>query len=49
MIHLEASPKDSGQRLDHYLHDRLPEYSRARLQAWIKAGRVKVNDVLPKV
>jgi len=48
MIHLETSAVDSGKRLDHFLHDRLPEYSRARLQEWIKAGRVKVNAVLPK-
>jgi 23S rRNA pseudouridine1911/1915/1917 synthase len=43
MIHLETSSDDSGKRLDLYLHERLPEYSRARLQEWIKAGRVQVN------
>jgi 23S rRNA pseudouridine1911/1915/1917 synthase len=43
MIHLESSANDSGKRLDHYLHEHLPDYSRARLQEWIKAGRVEVN------
>jgi 23S rRNA pseudouridine1911/1915/1917 synthase len=33
----------AGKRLDHYLQDRLPAYSRARLQAWIKEGRVLVE------
>src|SRR3984893_8254526 len=44
MIHLETSADDFDQRLDLYLHRRLPEYSRARLQEWIKAGRVRVNN-----
>jgi 23S rRNA pseudouridine1911/1915/1917 synthase len=48
MIHLETSALDAGKRLDLYLHDRLPEYSRARLQEWIKAGRVKVDGELQK-
>jgi 23S rRNA pseudouridine1911/1915/1917 synthase len=48
MIHLETSAASSGKRLDLYLHERLPEYSRARLQEWIKGGRVKVDDVLQK-
>ena len=30
-------------RLDHFLQARLGEYSRARLQAWIKEGRVLVD------
>jgi 23S rRNA pseudouridine1911/1915/1917 synthase len=32
-----------GQRLDHYLQHQFPQYSRSRLQEWIKAGRVLVN------
>jgi 23S rRNA pseudouridine1911/1915/1917 synthase len=32
-----------GQRLDLFLHDRLPEFSRARIQEWIKSGRVRVD------
>jgi len=34
---------DAGQRLDHWLHLRLPETSRSRLQDWIKGGNVTVN------
>jgi 23S rRNA pseudouridine1911/1915/1917 synthase len=40
---LSAEPRDAGRRLDQWLHDRLPEYSRSRIQDWIKAGRVRVN------
>ena len=43
-----ASPRDTGKRLDHYLQERLPQYSRSRLQSWIKDGRVLVNDVPTK-
>jgi 23S rRNA pseudouridine1911/1915/1917 synthase len=42
-LRLSASASDAGQRLDHFLHEHLPGYSRARLQEWIKAGRVLVN------
>ena len=48
MIHLRASAADASQRLDSYLHERLPEFSRARLQEWIKAGRVRVNGAPAK-
>ena len=34
---------DAGNRLDHFLQDRLPDYSRSRIQGWIKQGRVLVN------
>lgn len=34
---------DAGQRLDHFLTARLPEFSRARLQSWVEDGRVRVN------
>ena len=33
-------PTDAGKRLDAFLHERLPEYSRSRLQSWIKDERV---------
>ena len=33
----------SGQRLDLFLQQRLPAYSRSRLQSWIQAGRVLVD------
>jgi 23S rRNA pseudouridine1911/1915/1917 synthase len=37
-----ADSPDAG-RLDQWLHQRLPEYSRSRIQDWIKSGRVRVN------
>ncbi len=40
---LTATPTDSGKRLDSFIHERLPEYSRSRLQTWIKQDRVQVN------
>ena len=30
---------DPGTRLDHVLHAHLPQYSRARLQQWIRNGQ----------
>lgn len=44
-MRLVAGPSDAGQRLDRFLHQRLPEFSRSRLQAWIKAGQVLVDGV----
>jgi len=41
LIPTEAN--DAGRRLDHVLHDRLPQFSRSRLQEWIKGGLVRVN------
>ena len=34
---------EAGRRLDHFLQERLPEYSRSRIQSWIKENRVLVN------
>lgn len=34
----------SGRRLDQVLANLYPQHSRSRLQAWINAGRVKVNN-----
>jgi 23S rRNA pseudouridine1911/1915/1917 synthase len=39
----QVQPNDAGKRLDHFLQDRLPAYSRSRVQEWIKAGRVLVD------
>jgi len=36
-------PQDAGKRLDHFLHEQLPQYSRSRLQDWIKGGLVQVG------
>lgn len=40
---LTVGKEDRGRRLDVFLARRLPEQSRARLQAWIRAGRVRVD------
>jgi 23S rRNA pseudouridine1911/1915/1917 synthase len=43
MTDFTAGRADSGQRLDQVLHGRLPQYSRSRIQQWIRDGRVLVN------
>lgn len=43
VLQLLVAPADAHKRLDHFLQDQLPEHSRARLQEWIKAGRVRIN------
>ena len=43
-----SGPQDAGKRLDHYLQEQLRQYSRSRLQDWIKAGRVIVNGAAAK-
>jgi len=40
---LKANSEDTGKRLDVFLHERLPEHSRARIQQWVKAGRARVE------
>jgi len=40
---VQALAADRGKRLDNLLRERLPEYSRARLQTWIRDGRVTVE------
>jgi 23S rRNA pseudouridine1911/1915/1917 synthase len=45
---LRAETKDRGKRLDAFLHERLPEYSRSRLQTWIREDRVHVNGAAGK-
>jgi 23S rRNA pseudouridine1911/1915/1917 synthase len=42
-LRLIAEAGDAGKRLDHLLHERLPQYTRSRIQEWIKAGRVLVE------
>jgi len=39
----ELPPGAAGQRLDQALAAALPQYSRARLQRWIRAGAVRVS------
>lgn len=38
----------SGNRLDQVLAELLPDYSRSRIQQWIKQGAVKVNGAVLK-
>jgi len=40
---LKVDSEMAGERLDRALARTLPEYSRTRLQAWIRAGRVQVD------
>ena len=40
---LQPKQEDAGKRLDSFLHERLPEFSRSRLQSWIKENRVLLN------
>lgn len=42
-MRLTALGTDRGKRLDAYLHEALPEFSRSRLQDWIRLGRVQVD------
>ncbi len=44
-MQFSAGKEHAGKRLDQALHQRLPEFSRSRLQDWIKSGRVLVNGV----
>lgn len=40
---LNANSGDAGKRLDSFLRERLPEFSRSRLQSWIKERQVEVD------
>ncbi|MGA2269211.1 MAG: RluA family pseudouridine synthase [Bryobacteraceae bacterium] len=42
-MRLSAERNEAGKRLDQMLHERLPQYSRSRIQQWIQTGRVLVN------
>jgi 23S rRNA pseudouridine1911/1915/1917 synthase len=39
---------DAVKRLDHFLQECLRDYSRSRIQSWIKAGRVLVDGAAAK-
>jgi 23S rRNA pseudouridine1911/1915/1917 synthase len=45
---VEAAAADSGKRLDQFLRERLPEFSRSRLQQWIDEQRVRVDGAVAK-
>jgi 23S rRNA pseudouridine1911/1915/1917 synthase len=40
---LTVPESERGKRLDVFLQRQLPEYSRSRLQDWVRGGRVKVD------
>jgi 23S rRNA pseudouridine1911/1915/1917 synthase len=40
---LTVQATDAGKRLDRFLQEQLPRYSRTRLQGWIRSGRVRVG------
>lgn len=47
-LQFNVSQQDAGKRLDIFLQEKLPQYSRSRLQDWIKSGRVIMNGQTPK-
>ena len=47
-MQVTAVTAEKGKRLDALLHERLPQYSRSRLQSWVKDARVKVNGKVEK-
>ncbi len=47
-MRLLAAGEDKGKRLDAFLHARLPEFSRSRLQSWIRQARVVVAGKVEK-
>jgi len=42
-VRLNIDIADAGKRLDQLVHERLPQFSRSRIQQWIKDGRALVN------
>ncbi|MFN0106067.1 MAG: RluA family pseudouridine synthase [Bryobacteraceae bacterium] len=38
-----VAPGAAGQRLDHHVQSQMPEFSRSRLQDWVRNGHVTVN------
>jgi 23S rRNA pseudouridine1911/1915/1917 synthase len=42
-MRVSAEISDFGKRLDQVVHERLPQFSRSRIQHWIREGRVLVN------
>jgi len=43
-----VGPAGASKRLDHFLQEKLADHSRARLQSWIREGRVLVNGAPAK-
>lgn len=49
-IHREGAIPEAraGERLDRALADLFPDFSRSRLQKWLKAGAVRVDGAVPR-
>jgi 23S rRNA pseudouridine1911/1915/1917 synthase len=45
---ITADTGDAGRRLDQLLQKHLPDYSRSRVQDWIRNGRVLVNGLVQR-
>ena len=43
-MQFDAAAEDAGKRLDRFVAEKMPDTSRARIQEWIRAGRVQVNQ-----
>ncbi len=48
LLAAKVPPEAGGRRLDQILVELFPDYSRSRLQAWIKDGQVTVDGRLPR-
>ena len=46
-VHAKVPADFAGQRSDYALAQMFPEYSRSRLTAWLKAGRITFNGASP--
>jgi 23S rRNA pseudouridine1911/1915/1917 synthase len=47
-ITIHVSTADRDKRLDSLLHEQLPQFSRSRLQSWIRDGRVLIDGKATK-
>ncbi len=45
---IQIADIDRGKRLDSVLHEQLPQFSRSRLQSWIREGRVLLDGLPAK-
>jgi len=48
-LQLAIPVSQRGQRLDRALAELAPDYSRSRLQQWIRAGQVTLDERVPQV
>jgi 23S rRNA pseudouridine1911/1915/1917 synthase len=47
-VTLQVTKEDAGRRLDQFLAGRMKEHSRAQIQQWIEAGRVRLDGAAAK-